>query len=201
MNAPTASAAMSASTEAAANVALSVRGVSHRFGETLALDNVFVISLIFTAFAIPRLYQHRVLVWGIVGVIVLRAIVIGLGAGLVAQAAWVLYLFAAFLVFTGVKMLFAGGHDSAVQAVYDGDAEVGVSFNDARGQLVDQVPDVGERVVVFAWSFPIPNDGFAVAGPAGREGGVAPFLEQGTPWIPAARQQPEPVDEDDWRPS
>ena len=55
--------------------------------KTLALDNVFVISLIFTAFAIPRLYQHRVLVWGIVGVIVLRAIVIGLGAGLVAQCA------------------------------------------------------------------------------------------------------------------
>ena len=81
--------------------------------KTLALDNVFVISLIFTAFAVPRLYQHRVLVWGIIGVIVLRAIVIGLGAGLVAQAAWVLYFFAAFLVFTGVKMLFAGGHDSA----------------------------------------------------------------------------------------
>jgi len=65
---------------------------------------------------------------------------------------------------TGITPLFAGGHDAAVQAVYDGDAEVGVSFNDARGQLVEQVPDVGEKVVVFAWSFPIPNDGFAVAG-------------------------------------
>ena len=65
---------------------------------------------------------------------------------------------------TGITPLFAGGHDAAVQAVYDGDAEVGVSFNDARGQLVEQVPDVGEQVVVFAWSFPIPNDGFAVAG-------------------------------------
>ena len=52
----------------------------------------------------------------------------------------------------------------AVQAVYDGDADVGVSFNDARGDLVEQFPDVGEQVVVFAWSFPIPNDGFAVAG-------------------------------------
>jgi len=65
---------------------------------------------------------------------------------------------------TDISALFAGGHDSAVQAVYDGDAEVGVSFNDARGQLVETVPDVGEQVVVFAWSDPIPNDGFAVAG-------------------------------------
>ncbi len=59
---------------------------------------------------------------------------------------------------------FAGTHDATVQAVYDGDADVGVSFNDARGDLVEQFPDVGEQVVVFAWSFPIPNDGFAVAG-------------------------------------
>ncbi|MGA9277124.1 phosphate/phosphite/phosphonate ABC transporter substrate-binding protein [Ilumatobacter sp.] len=64
----------------------------------------------------------------------------------------------------GIDALFAGGHDTAVQAVYDGDATVGVSFNDARGQLIEQVPDVGEKVVVFGWSGPIPNDGFAVAG-------------------------------------
>jgi phosphonate transport system substrate-binding protein len=63
-----------------------------------------------------------------------------------------------------ITALFTHGHDAAVQAVYDGDAEVGVSFNDARGQLVDQLPDVGEKVVVFAWSFPIPNDGWAVSG-------------------------------------
>jgi phosphonate transport system substrate-binding protein len=48
--------------------------------------------------------------------------------------------------------------------VYDGDAEVGTSFNDARGQLTETVPDVGEKVVVWGWSEPIPNDGFAVAG-------------------------------------
>lgn len=60
--------------------------------------------------------------------------------------------------------LFARGHDVAVQAVYDGDASVGVSFNDARGELIEAVPDVGEKVVVFGWSGPIPNDGFAVAG-------------------------------------
>jgi phosphonate transport system substrate-binding protein len=63
-----------------------------------------------------------------------------------------------------IESLFAGGHDLSVQAVYDGDAEVGVSFNDARGQLVETVPDVGEKVVVWGWSSPIPNDGFAVAG-------------------------------------
>ncbi|NEE00552.1 phosphate/phosphite/phosphonate ABC transporter substrate-binding protein [Phytoactinopolyspora halotolerans] len=64
----------------------------------------------------------------------------------------------------GVEAIFAGGHDNAVLAVYRGDAEVGVSFNDARGDVVDQAADVGEQVVVFAWSPPIPNDGFAVAG-------------------------------------
>ena len=73
--------------------------------KTLAMDNVFVIALIFTYFAIPRAYQHRVLFWGILGVIVLRGIMIGLGATLVAEYHWVLYIFAAFLVFTGIKML------------------------------------------------------------------------------------------------
>ncbi len=64
----------------------------------------------------------------------------------------------------GVDGLFANGHDNAVQAVYDGDAVVGVSFNDARGTIVEVNPDVGEKVVVFGWSGPIPNDGFAVSG-------------------------------------
>lgn len=73
--------------------------------KTLALDNVFVIALIFSFFAVPRIYQHRVLFWGILGVIVLRAIMIGVGATLVAEFSWVLYIFAAFLVFTGIKML------------------------------------------------------------------------------------------------
>ncbi len=74
--------------------------------KSLALDNVFVIALIFTYFAIPRLYQHRVLFWGILGVIVLRAIMIGLGAAIVTQFSWVLYFFAVFLIFTGIKMLW-----------------------------------------------------------------------------------------------
>ena len=76
--------------------------------KSLALDNVFVIALIFSFFAIPRQYQHRVLFWGILGVIVLRAIMIGVGATLVSEFSWVLYIFAAFLVLTGVKMLTMG---------------------------------------------------------------------------------------------
>ncbi|WP_312531065.1 TerC family protein [Paracoccus sp. (in: a-proteobacteria)] len=75
--------------------------------KTLALDNIFVIALIFSFFAIPRKYQHRVLFWGILGVIVLRGIMIALGATIVAQYHWVLYIFALFLILTGVKMLFA----------------------------------------------------------------------------------------------
>jgi tellurite resistance protein TerC len=78
--------------------------------KSLSMDNVFVIALIFTFFAIPRQYQHRVLFWGIVGVIVLRAIMIGLGATLVSQFGWVLYLFGAFLVFTGIKMWILADH-------------------------------------------------------------------------------------------
>ena len=75
--------------------------------KTLALDNIFVIALIFGFFAVPRVYQHRVLFWGILGVIVLRGIMIGLGATIVASYHWVLYIFAVFLILTGIKMLFA----------------------------------------------------------------------------------------------
>ena len=72
--------------------------------KSLSMDNVFVIALIFTFFAILRQYEHRVLFWGILGVIVLRALMIGLGATLVSEFSWVLYLFGAFLVLTGIKM-------------------------------------------------------------------------------------------------
>ncbi len=82
--------------------------------KTLAMDNVFVIALIFSYFAIPRAYQHRVLFWGILGVIVLRGIMIGLGATLIAQYAWLLYVFAAFLIFTGIKMLFMGDTEHSI---------------------------------------------------------------------------------------
>jgi tellurite resistance protein TerC len=72
--------------------------------QTLAFDNVFVMAMIFSYFAIPPKYQHRVLFYGILGVIVLRAIMIGLGAALIHQFDWILYVFSAFLVFTGVRM-------------------------------------------------------------------------------------------------
>ncbi len=73
--------------------------------KALSIDNVFVISLIFGYFAIPRKYQYRALVWGIIGVIVLRGLMIGLGAALVQQYSWVLYIFGAFLIGTGIKMM------------------------------------------------------------------------------------------------
>jgi tellurite resistance protein TerC len=78
--------------------------------KTLAMDNVFIISMIFTYFAVPREYQHRVLFWGILGVIVLRAIMIGLGAALVMEFVWIMYLFGVVLLATGVKMLVMVDH-------------------------------------------------------------------------------------------
>ena len=78
--------------------------------KSLSMDNVFVIALIFTYFAIPRQYQHRVLFWGILGVIFLRAIMIGLGATLVSEFSWILYFFGAFLVITGIKMWIIADH-------------------------------------------------------------------------------------------
>lgn len=76
--------------------------------KSLAMDNVFVIAMIFGYLAIPRHLQHRVLFWGILGVIVLRAIMIGFGATLVSEFGWLLYVFAAFLIFTGIRMMMPG---------------------------------------------------------------------------------------------
>ncbi len=78
--------------------------------KSLSMDNVFVIALIFSYLAIPRQYQHRVLFWGILGVIVLRAVMIALGAALVSEFSWMLYLFGAFLVATGIKMWRVADH-------------------------------------------------------------------------------------------
>jgi len=78
--------------------------------KSLSMDNVFVIALIFLYFAIPRQYQHRVLFWGIIGVIVLRAMMIGLGATLVSHFSWILYIFGAFLILTGIKMWVIADH-------------------------------------------------------------------------------------------
>ncbi len=81
----------------------------------LAFDNIFVISLIFTYFAVPREYQHRVLFWGIIGAIVFRAIFISAGAAVVNSWTWVLYIFAAFLIFTGWKMLAGHGQEMKLE--------------------------------------------------------------------------------------
>jgi tellurite resistance protein TerC len=74
--------------------------------KTLSMDNIFVISLIFSFFKIPLKFQHRVLFWGILGVIFLRGLMIGLGAKLISEFEWVLYIFAIFLIYTGIKMFF-----------------------------------------------------------------------------------------------
>ena len=74
--------------------------------KSLSVDNIFVIAMLFSFFAVPPLYQHRVLFWGILGALLLRGAMIGLGAKLIAEFHWVLYLFAAFLILTAIKMLF-----------------------------------------------------------------------------------------------
>jgi tellurite resistance protein TerC len=74
--------------------------------KSLAVDNIFVIAMIFGFFAVPALYQHRVLFWGIAGALVMRGAMIAVGAQLIQRFSWILYVFGAFLVLTGAKMLF-----------------------------------------------------------------------------------------------
>ena len=79
--------------------------------KSLSVDNIFVIAMIFGFFAVPAIYQHRVLFWGILGALALRGAMIALGATLIAEFHWVLYVFAAFLILTALKMLFLkSGH-------------------------------------------------------------------------------------------
>ena len=73
--------------------------------KALSVDNIFVFVLIFGAFSVPEIYQHRVLFWGILGALIMRAVFVGLGAALLASFHWVLYVFGAFLLVTGIKML------------------------------------------------------------------------------------------------
>lgn len=78
--------------------------------KSLSVDNIFVIAMIFGFFGVPALYQHRVLFWGILGALVMRGLMIAVGARLIAQFHWILYLFGAFLVVTGIKMLLMKSH-------------------------------------------------------------------------------------------
>jgi tellurite resistance protein TerC len=79
--------------------------------KALAVDNIFVFLMLFTYFGVPAQSQQRVLIFGVLGAIVLRAIMIFIGAALIAQFHWVLYIFGAFLLLTGVKMLWAAGQE------------------------------------------------------------------------------------------
>ncbi len=74
--------------------------------KSLSVDNIFVFILIFTFFAVPAAYQHRVLFWGILGALVMRGILIAVGATLLKEFHWIIYIFGAFLIFTGIRMAF-----------------------------------------------------------------------------------------------
>lgn len=75
--------------------------------KSLSVDNIFIFLLIFSAFQVPAVYQRRVLIYGVMGAIIMRIIMIAAGAWLVSEFSWVLYIFGAFLIFTGIKMLIA----------------------------------------------------------------------------------------------
>jgi tellurite resistance protein TerC len=73
--------------------------------KSLSVDNIFVIAMLFGFFAVPPIYQHRVLFWGILGALLMRGVMIGIGAALIARFHWILYLFGVFLILTAIKML------------------------------------------------------------------------------------------------
>ncbi|MCX7871861.1 MAG: TerC family protein [Verrucomicrobiae bacterium] len=76
---------------------------------SLSLDNVFVIAVIFSYFRVPHEFQHRVLFWGIMGALVMRAVMIVLGIALISKFHWILYILGLFLIFSGIKLVFSGG--------------------------------------------------------------------------------------------
>lgn len=81
--------------------------------KSLSLDNIFIMSLVFASIGVPRQYQHRVLFWGILGAIVMRALLIYVGEALISNFHWVLYIFSAILVYTGIKMLVVKHEEEA----------------------------------------------------------------------------------------
>jgi len=78
---------------------------------SLSVDNIFIFVLVFTYFRVPFKYQQRVLLWGILGALVMRGLMIVIGAALIDQFSWILYVFGAFLLFTGLRMLFSKSDD------------------------------------------------------------------------------------------
>ena len=85
--------------------------------KSLAMDNIFIIALIFSFFAVPAKYQHRVLFWGIIGALVMRGGMIGIGAGLILKYQWILIIFGGFLVLTALKMALIKGNDDPSQNI------------------------------------------------------------------------------------
>ncbi|AVP87314.1 TerC family protein [Candidatus Phycorickettsia trachydisci] len=78
--------------------------------KSLALDNIFLMSLVFSNLSIPSKYQHRVLFWGIIGVVILRGVMISLGVQLIVRFEWILYIFAVLMIVTGIKTFFVSTH-------------------------------------------------------------------------------------------
>jgi tellurite resistance protein TerC len=81
--------------------------------KSLSVDNIFVFILIFSFFGVPPAYQHRVLFWGILGALIMRGVLIAVGAALLEQFHWIIYIFGAFLVFTGIRMVW--NHEENVE--------------------------------------------------------------------------------------
>ena len=80
--------------------------------KSLSVDNIFVIAMLFGFFAVPAIYQHRVLFWGIIGALAMRAVMILVGAALIAEFHWILYVFGGFLIVTALKMFFMKTHNT-----------------------------------------------------------------------------------------
>ena len=139
---------------------------------SLSVDNIFVIAVIFAYFRIPAQYQHRVLFWGIIGAVVLRGVFILLGAGLIRQFHWTIYIFGAILLFTAIRLMFAGGeHDPGksriVRFIYRHfpvtDRLHGMRF------VVDRSEIAADEHVDETWDSPDGSGSAAVA--AGKGGG------------------------------
>lgn len=122
--------------------------------KTLSMDNVFVMSVIFAYFGVPREYQHRVLFWGIIGVLLLRGIMIMAGATLIENFHWILYLFGAFLIYTGIKLLMAGDDDepdvgkNPVVRFLSGHLRITPGF--VGHKFLARQPDATGKLVLFA---------------------------------------------------
>ena len=91
--------------------------VGYVIEKSLAMDNIFVIALIFSFFAVPAKYQHRVLFWGIIGALLMRGGMIFLGAGLILKYQWILIVFGGFLILTALKMALIKGNDDVSQNI------------------------------------------------------------------------------------